>query len=214
MALAPTSDSVRRKLKFDYLKARNDPTFKSMDMLGTLLAHFLKPQLNIRDMIQEAANLIQKQFKLRYAMVGLKSMVDGFYYYEVNAGMRQDAWESQKARKYRKEDFDLHTSSYNAAEVSKLTRIYLEEENPLGPTDMMVLNRPVLHGSRRKLDDDALEADFVDTLIVGPGEDLLGWIEYSGTITAKFPDAVTIRNIEIAAGILAVALRSLGYAKQ
>lgn len=212
--VAPTADSVKRKLKFDYLKAKNDPTFRAMDMLGALLGHFYRPQLIVKDMIQDAANQIQKQFKLRFAMVGLKSLTDGFYYYEVNSGMRPDAWENQKSRKYRKEDFDLRTDSYSAYEVSKLTRVYLEEDNPLGPTDMTVLNRPVLHGSKRKYDDDALEADFVDTLIVGPEDDLLGWIEYSGTVAGKFPDPVAIRNIEIAAGILAVALRSIGYAKQ
>jgi hypothetical protein len=164
-------------------------------------------------MIQDAANQIQKQFKLRYCMIGLKSLTDGMYYYEVNSGMRPSSWESQRTRKYKKEDFGLHTNAYNAAEISHITRVYLEEENPLGPTDMTVLNRPVLHGSRRKSDDDALEADFVDTLILGPGDDILGWIEYSGTVTGKFPDSVTIRNVEIAAAILAVALRSIGYAK-
>jgi hypothetical protein len=213
MDLVPTPDTVKRKLKFDYLKARNDPTFKSMDLLSVLLGHFLRPQIVIRDMIQDAANQIQRQYKLRYCMVGLKSLTDGLYYYEVNAGMRPMSWESQKTRKYKKEDFGLHTNAYNAAEVSKLTRVYLEEENPLGPTDLTVLNRPVLHGTKRKLDEDALEADFVDTLILGPGDDILGWIEYSGTVTGKFPDPVAIRNIEVAAGILAVALRSIGYAK-
>jgi len=128
--------------------------------------------------------------------------------------MRPDAWASQKSRKYKKEDFNLRTDSYNAAEISKLSRVYLEEENPLGTTDITVLNRPVLFGGKRKADDDALEADFIDTLILGPDDDLLGWIEYSGTVTGKFPDALTVKNIEVIAGLLSIALLSLGYSRQ
>ncbi len=210
--IIPT-DTVKRKLKFDYIKAKNDPSFKALDLIGSVLTHFQKPQLEINGMLQDTANQIQRQLKLRWTMIGLRSLSDGLYRYEFNAGMRPDAWESQKARKYRRSDFDLHTNNYNASEISKLTRVYLEEENPLSPTDMSVLNRPVLHGSRRREEDDALEADFLDTLMVGPGDDLLGWIEYPGTVTGKLPDSAAIRNVEVVAGILSLALRSLGYAK-
>jgi len=213
MAVVVNADSVIRKLKFDHIRAKNEHEFRSLELLTSLLLHLRSRPLVIQNMIQETANLIQKHFKFRYTMIGLRNLTDGLYYYEVNSGMRQEAWTNQKSRKYKKEDFELSTSSYSAAEISKLSRVYLEEVNPLGATDVSVLNRPVLHGGRRKTDDDALEADFIDTLILGPGDDLLGWIEYSGTVTGKFPDAVTIKNIEVIAGILSVALVSLGYAQ-
>lgn len=213
MDKAVTTDSVKRRLKFDYMKAKNDPVARSMDFLSVLLGHFMRPQIVVRELIKDAASQMQKQFRLRYAMVGLRNPADGFYYYEAESGMRPEAWESQRARKYVRADFELRTDKYNAAEISPLTRVYLEEENPLAEKDLSVLNRPVLHGSRRNQDDDALEADFLDTLIIGPGRDLLGWIEYSGTVTGKLPDAVAIRNIEVAAQILAVALKSIGYAR-
>ena len=207
-------DAVKRRLKFDYIKAKSDPSFRALDLIGTLLQHFQKPTLDINSMMQDACNQIQRQFRVRYAMVGLKSLTDDLYKYEYQTGMRQEAWGNQRARTYKRADFDLHTQNYNAFEISKLSRAYLEEENPLGQTDLTVLNRPVLHGGRRREDNEALEADFIDTMIMGPHEELLGWIEYSGTLTGKFPDAVTIRNIEIVAGVLSVALRSLGYARQ
>jgi hypothetical protein len=205
-------ESVIRKLKFDYLKAKNDSHFKSMEVMTLLLSRLQRSQFVIHDLIQEAANQIQRQYKLRYTLIGLRGLSDGTYRYEVMSGMRPDAWTSQKARTYKRADFELHTQNYNAGELSKYSRVYLEEVNPLGEDDLKVLNRPVLHGTRRKEEDEALEADFIDTLILGPADDLLGWIEYSGTITGEFPPAIAIKSIEVMAGILSIALVSQGYA--
>lgn len=199
--------SVRRHMKFDYLKVKNESASKSLELYTQLLAHLLKPEMSTKDMIQEATALIQRHFKLRWCMIGLREP-DGIYRYIVMTGMRDDAWTMQKAKQYKLEDFDLNATNYKAGEVSKLTRIYLEEENPLGKTDEGVVNRPALLRLRRKSDDEALEADFVDTLILGPGDDLIGWIEYSGTVTGKLPDAMTIRYIEIASQILGAAIAS------
>ena len=210
----PGMDAVKRRLKFDYIKAKTDPSFRSLDLIGGLLLHFQKPAIDINNIMQDTCNQIQRQFRVRYAMIGLRSLTDDLFKYEYQAGMRQEAWGNQRARTYKRTDFELHTQNYSAFEISKLTRVYLEEENPLGTNDITVLNRPVLHGGKRREDNDALEADFIDTLIVGPHDDFLGWLEYSGTLTGKFPDSVTIRNIEIIAGVLSVALRTLGYAKQ
>jgi hypothetical protein len=200
-------DTVKRKLRFDYMKARNEASFKSLDMFTTLLAHFEKPQISIRDMIQEATQIIQKQFRLRWVMIGLKSSADGKYRYEVHTGMRDEAWKRQSSKYYKYEDFNM-TQGYIAGEISKLSRVYLEEDNPLPKEDEIVTNRPALLRMRRKLAEDTLEADFIDTLIVGPNNDLLGWIEYPGTLTGKFPDPLMIRYIEVIASIIAAAIHS------
>ena len=59
-------ESVKRRLKFDYLKIKNEHNSKSLEMYTQLLAHFNKPQLPITEMIQEATGLIQRQFRLRW----------------------------------------------------------------------------------------------------------------------------------------------------
>jgi len=212
MVITVSPESVIRKLKFDYLKAKTDSHFKSMEVMTLLLSRLQRSQFVVSDLIQEAANQIQRQFKFRYTLIGLRSLSDGLYRYEVMSGMRPDAWSSQKTRTYKRTDFELHTQNYSAGELSKWSRVYLEEVNLLAATDMTVLNRPVLHGTRRKDEGDALEADFIDTLILGPGDDLLGWIEYSGTITNEFAPGIAIKSIEVMAGILSIALVSQGYA--
>ena len=198
-------EAVKRKLKFDYLKIRNDPSSKNLETFSTLLSNFQRPQINVHDLIQEAANIIQKQFRFRWTMIGLKSQSDELYRYEVQVGMRAESWARQKVKVYKIADFDMK-GTYKAGEISKLTRFYPEEENQLFKEDQGVVNRPILLRAKRKTEDEALEADFIDTLILGPGDELMGWIEYGGTVAGKLPDIMTIRYIEVIAGILGAAI--------
>ncbi len=198
-------EALKRRYKFDYLKTRNEPSSRTLDLYLTLLSDSQRPQMAIRDLTQEAANLIQKQFRFRWTLIGLKSQSDGLYRYEVQVGMRAEVWARQKARVYKVNDFDMK-GNYKAGEISRLSRFYPEEENPLFNEDEGVANRPILLRTKRKTEDEALEADFIDTLILGPGDELMGWIEYGGTVAGKLPDIMTIRYIEIIAGILGAAM--------
>jgi len=198
-------EAVKRKLKFDYIKIRNDPTSRVLELFSSLLSDFQRPQIAVHDLIQEAANLIQKQFRFRWTMIGLKSQSDELYRYEVQVGMRAESWARQKAKAYKIADFDMK-GNYKAGEISKLSRFYPEEENQLFNDDQEVVNRPILLRAKRKTEDEALEADFIDTLILGPGNELMGWIEYGGTVAGKLPDIMTIRYIEAIAGILGAAM--------
>jgi hypothetical protein len=65
--LHPTADpeTVKRRLRFEYLKVKNDPTSRTLDGFTSLLQHFQKPRLVIHDLAQDAAAYIQRQFRLR-----------------------------------------------------------------------------------------------------------------------------------------------------
>ena len=206
MAATPDTDAVKRRLRFEYMRVKNDPSAKNLDVLSSILAATHRPQLTAVELCQETVNTIQRQYRLRWAMIGLRNRLDGKYRYEVNCGMRDDAWARQKAKSYALADFMETSQRYKFGEISKLTRFYPEEENPLFNDDQLLTNRPVLLKSKRTTDDETLEADFIDTLILGPGDDLLGWIEYSGTIANRLPDASIIRGIEVIAGVLALAM--------
>jgi len=201
-------ETVKRGLRINYLGARSDQASKLIDGFASLLARFQKRPVVVNDIIQDAVNYIHRQFRLRFVMIGLRNPTDGVCTYRVEAGMRPDVWEWQKKRSYKKEDFALAKAGwYNAGEISRLTRVYLEEDNPLGEEDVeQVVNRPFMMKATRKAQEDTLEADFLDTLIMTSDNDLLGWIEYSGTIAGKFPDPMVIRWIEFIAAILAAAI--------
>jgi len=197
---------VKRNLRTNYLAARSDPSTRIIDGYSALLARFHKHPLVVHDFVQEAAGFIQKHFRLRWVMIGRKGP-DGIYRYEAMAGVKPDVWEKQRARTYTKEDFaPVVEGFFSAGEISRLTKIYLEEDNPLGEEDLAKINQPELLKSKRRAQEDALEGDFLDTLILSADNDLLGWIDYSGTLTGRFPDSMTIRWVELMSTLLATAM--------
>jgi hypothetical protein len=199
-------ETVKRGLRTSYLAARSDPTSRLFDGYAAVLARFHKHPMVLHDLAQEAANFLQRQFRLRWVMIGQKSP-DGLFRYEAMSGVRPEVWEKQRTRTYTKEEFAPEvTGFFSAAEVSRLTRVYLEEDNPLGEEDMVKINRPVLLKSRRRSQEDALEGDFLDTLILNSDNELLGWIDCSGTMVGKFPDAMTMRWVELMSAVLAAAI--------
>lgn len=201
------SETVKRRLRFDYVRVKNEPGSRAVDGITSLMAHFHKPQMDIVHVIQEASDIIQRQFKLKWVMIGIKGKNDGLFRYTVMTSMRPDVWERQKKRIYRLEDFEASCDTYKFGEISDLTRVYLQEENPLYSEDeKKLVQRPALLGSKRMSSSETLEADFIDTLIYGPGRNLLGWIEYSGTVANEFPQSVVIRQIEGYAAVLSAAL--------
>lgn len=209
--LYPSVDpnSVKRRLRFEYIKGRGEPAVKTLEGVMTLLQHFHRPSLSIHELSQEAASYIQKQYRLRWAMVGLRG-ADGLYRYEVMAGLRDEPWSRHKDNVYTRADFTPSADRFNFGDISSLTRIYLEEQNPLYNEDEKAVNRPALLRSKRDSDETCLEADFLDTLIIGGKDELLGWIDYSGTIANEFPDASVIRGVEAISAVIGAAIAVRG----
>jgi len=207
--LYPTVDpeTVKRRLRFEYLKAKNDPTSRTLDEFTSLLQHFQKPRLVIHDLAQDAASYIQKQFRLRWTLIGFRGN-DGMYRYDVMSGMRDEGWARHKTKAWTQKDFMSTSDRYNYADISKISRVYLEEQNPLLKEDEQAVNRPALLRSKRDSDETCLEADYIDTLILGNKDEMLGWIEYSGTIAGEFPDPWTVRNVEVISAIIGAAIAS------
>ncbi len=201
------SETTKRRLRFDYVRVKGEPGSRAVDGITSLVAHLHKPQFNIVDVIQDASNIIQRQFKLKWVMIGIKGKNDGLFRYMVMTCMRPDVWERQRKRTYVAEDFETTCSNYKFGEISDLTRVYLQEDNPLYSEDeKKLVQRPALLMTKRMSSSETLEADFIDTLIYGPGRNLLGWIEYSGTVANEFPQPVVIRQIEGYAAVLGAAV--------
>ena len=60
--------------------------------------------------------------------------------------------------------------------------------------------------SKRKTSEDSIEGDYLDVLVYGPKDEILGWIEVSGTWDGKLPDAQTIRSLEVVSSVLSLAI--------
>jgi len=203
----PTIDhrTIPDKIKLDYSHGIKDPTQKALEGLQTLLSHFQGSQIDIDRFLNEAAEFISRQFGIDNVAIGLRDPKDGLYRYRAMAGFRGDALEAHKKIAYKKEQF-FEEGEYHGVNISKYSRIYLAESNVPTEEEMRSYNRPVLLTMKRKDATDSLEGDYIDTGIYGSGDELLGWIEISGTRTMKLPDVTTIRWVEVIASIIAAAL--------
>jgi hypothetical protein len=192
-------------MKLDYMHGVRDVNQKRLDALQSLLAHFRAPQLNIEALLQDAATLIARQAMIDSVSIGLRDPKDGLYRYRAMVGFRDDAVEALKRIAYRKEQF-FNDPEYVGTDISKQSRLYLAEDNVILASEQKAFNRPVLLTMKRRTATDSLEGDYLDVKIWGAFDDLLGWIEISGTRTMQLPDIESIRWIETVASIVGAAV--------
>lgn len=197
---------IPHRLKFEYSHTLKDHTQKALESIQDLLEHFTKPVMDVQDLMQQVADNIRKQFGIDNVAIGLKSPQDGKYRYVVLSGFREDAAQNHLSLVYTIDEF-YKDGDFNGTFISKYSKIFLAEDNEYRDVEKVAYNRPLLLGLKRRSLTDALEADYVDSFILGLNEELLGWIEISGTRTGRLPDAVTIRWVETAAAIIGAGLR-------
>jgi len=203
----PTIDhrTIPDKIKIDYSHGIRDPTQKALEGLQTLLSHCQGSQTDIDKFLNEAAEFIWRQFGIDNVAIGLRDPKDGLYRYRAMVGFRGDALEAHKKIAYKKEQF-FEDGEFHGVKISKYSSIYLAEDNVLTEEERSAYNRPVLLTMKRRDPTDSLEGDYIDTGIYGSHDELVGWIETSGTRTMKLPDVTTIRWVEVIASIIAAAL--------
>ncbi len=201
---AVDSRAVALRMKMDYLHGIGDSTQRRMDGIQGILAHFRKPQLDIDTLLLEAANMISKTMGIDNVSIGLRDPKDGLYRYRAMVGFRTDATEGHKLISYSKEQFS--GGDYHGTDISKMSRVYLAEDNVLTESDQKAFNRPGLLGVKRTTTTESLEGDYIDIKILGQFDDLLGWIEISGTRSMQLPDTSTIKCVELIASIIGTAI--------
>lgn len=199
-------EDVERKYKLEYLYSREDHARKVIDKVLALMAKYRARTMDVHGLMQEAADLINKNFSIKEVTIGLRSPNDGKYRYEVMSGLRRDAWEAHKNLVYDAEQFS-EVGGYHARRISKRTMLFLAEDQPYVDGEEDTFNRPILLKARRRTDDDCIEGDYLNIHILGKDDEMLGWVEISGTRDGKFPDPVTLRWIELLSELVASAIQ-------
>jgi hypothetical protein len=202
-------NEIARKMNFDYLHGAKDKNEKALERILSLLSHFQKPQMELNSLLLDAANIIQKQLGIANVAIGLKSASDGLFRYEVVVGHRSDTEAAERKLAYTEKQF-LDDTEYKGTMIGKNSKLYLEEDLPYKDSELGSYDHAALLGMRRLSPSDSLEADYIDIWIQGVNGKLLGWIEISGTRTGKLPDMMTIKQIEVIASIIGVALVQRG----
>lgn len=198
-------NDVAQRMRMEYSDCQRDANARTMDAVIAMLQHFYKPQMSIRGMLEEAANLIQRQFAIREIAVGLRNSSDGMYRYEVILGYREEAEKAHRTLQYSEKDF-WDESRWKSTTISRQTRLFLTEDTPYLEKEKPTYNRQAMLGLKRTALNECLEADYLDTTIPGQGGEAAGWIEFSGTRGGKLPDAQAIKWIEFIACILGAAI--------
>lgn len=196
---------VARKMKFDYAYGKREPCTKHVDVLQKLVERSLGGRAGERELVQAAADLIYKEFRLKDVTLGLWNPHDRVYRYEAMAGMQPGIWMAMKRIQYTPEQFH-DPVKYTGTLLGEQTRLFLAEDEPFAEGEEDTYDRTEYLKSRRRSSDQSVEGDYLDTYIFGPGRDIIGWIEYGGTWGGKLPDIATIRWVELVAAFLGVAV--------
>jgi hypothetical protein len=201
-------EDVARKLKLDYVGAIRDHMDRNLESIQDLLEEVTRPRGDARDLLDGVAKLIYKQFHIREVAIGLKSP-DGLYRYVTMHGMRANIWAQHRDLAYTYDSF-FDNIKYKGTVISDYTKLLLAEDNPYGEGERDTYSEHLMKASSRKALDDSIEGDYLDILIYGTANELLGWIEISGTWEDKLPTTRTIRCLEIVANITGMALSHRG----
>jgi hypothetical protein len=198
-------ESIGRQLKREYSLSYTDQVARIMSGIQTLCAHLEKKDLDVKALLTDAGNQISQLFGIREVSIGLKDPADGMFRYEVMVGVRDDAEQALRRLVYTSDDFG-ESSSYKGWMISKYSKLFLAEDKPYSNGEKESYSRQFLLGSKRRSANECLEEDYLDVLICGMEDELLGWIEISGTRTGNLPDSNTIKWIELISRIIGIAL--------
>lgn len=199
-----STEDIARAMRMEYSQWTRDSAERVMNDIQDLLAIARGERMELPQLFGKALDVAHQQFRFRWLALGTRNR-DGFFRYDAFVGLREDAVKARRQEAFRPEDFG-GKGKYPGRQISDLTTLYLEEDKPYGNGAEATFNRPALmHGSRHA-PDDSLEADFIEVHILGGKNDLIGWIEASGTTTGKLPSIESIRWLEMIASIVGVAL--------
>jgi hypothetical protein len=201
-----SAKDVALRMKMDYSRGIKDYTSRDLEAVCGLCWKLEQPNLDINSFIRETADLISKLFGIESVAIGVMDPVDRLYKYRVVVGLDNEVAEGFKGLAYTREQL-LEASSYPCYTISERTKLFLAEDHPYAKGEEFTYRRPGLIGMKRRELTDSLEADYLDFFFYGPDGEILGFIETSGTRMRKLPDSLTIRWIELIAGILSVALQ-------
>lgn len=208
-----TKEEVVRKITYNYAFGHKDLSNRILDTLGKLIGDGLKPDKDVVQLLNEVARMIEKHLQIRTTTIGIKDPTDGKYRYVAMSGLNDDQWQAHKVLSYTRQDF-FDPLKYRSSRISDLTLVFLVEDSPYNPDELSTYNSRLASAMIRRSAEDCNEGDYFDIHIKGPGDELLGWIEISGTNHGKMPDANVLRWIEMIARVLGFVLTSRGYAQK
>lgn len=206
----PTSippETVANMMRSEYQHASSKPEIKQLESLKKIVSDCQTRHIQINIFLNAVAQFIYRQLNIYSLTIGILDPADGKFHYIAFAGLRKQAEDTLRAMTYTKEDF-LDPKKYPSYGISRHTKLYLADNNPYAPGEEDSYNRPLMLTQSRKSADDTMEGDYLDIMITDVQNEIIGWIEISGTKMGKLPDASTIYWLELVGSIIGMVLTS------
>ena len=196
---------IKKRMWLAYQYACSNPSNERMECVHAMINNLADPDLDMKTFLQNVAETITNKLGIKEATIGLKDGSDGLYRYVVMSGLSDSEWEAHKSLTYKYEDF-YSQNVYKFMQISRYTHLLLAEDNPYGAGEDATYEKELMLQSKRKSLEDTIEGDYLDVLIYGKGDDLLGWMEISGMKSGHFPDVETLKCLELLASVMGIAL--------
>lgn len=206
-AASSMSKKVANRIKFEYTSIPKDKNEKVVQALQTLFINLQNKRMTAKNILEEAGMLLIKHFGLKDVVIGVKDPRNNLFKHEVVIGCTNEVKKTLKNLTYQESDF-YNPEKWKPVKISKCIHLYLSEEQSTPEEEVSTFNRPLLLQRERKTTTQLLEGDYVDFLMFGHNDELIGYIELSGEKGGELPSNNTIKWVELIASMLAIILEN------
>lgn len=198
---------VALRMRLDYSHGVKDHTTRIVEEVTGLCTKSKQANLDTDSFLKETADLISKLFGVASVAIAVWDPAWRLYKFRVATGLGQEGTRQYSNLSFTRDQM-MDDKTYPCYEISRHTKLYLSEDHPYVEGEESTFARPSLLGMKRHSLSDSLEADYLCVFFRGANDEILGWIEVSGTRVRKLPDVTDIKWIELIACILGAAIRS------
>jgi len=198
---------VALRMRLDYSHGVKDLNTKVIEEITTLCSKIKRSNLDLDSFLTDTAEMVSRLFGIASVAIAIWDPAMRHFKFRVATGLGQEGVALYKSLTFSKEQM-LDDKNYPCYEISKQTKLYMSEDHPYVDGQESTFARPNLLGMKRRSLTDSLEADYLCVFIYGSNDEILGWIEISGTRLRKLPDVTTIKWIEMIACIMGAVLRT------
>jgi hypothetical protein len=189
-----------------YSHGIKDHTANTVEAISDLCARVKRPEYELDSFLMDVAQMISRLFGIANTAIAVWDQTHQVYRYRVVNGLETKAADAYKNITYTKEHV-IDERTYPSHKISRHTQLYLCEEHPYAEGEEKSYQRPALLGMKRRSLSDSLEGDYMCFDFTGAGDELMGWIETSGTRQRRLPETSEIRWIELIARIVGTVIQ-------
>ena len=204
---------VALHMSMDYAHGIKDQTAKTVEEINALFERVKRPGYELDSFLMDVAEMISRSFGIANTMIAVWDQAHQVYRYRAVTGLEKETADAYKNLTYTKEHM-IDERTYPSHKISTHTQLYLCEEHPYAEGEETSYARPALLGMKRRSLSDSLEGDYMCFDFAGAGDEIMGWIETSGTRLRRLPETSSIRWIELIACIVGSVIQLKEWTSQ